>query len=114
MYFTHDFRNFNKSDYALYSGAEELPNGEPPKIYNVETLDDEGVDIIVSGSNNDGVLLSMVTENLGTYVIVFPICNRIPAVIADDIIEYFKEYEVTKEAIESIVADFDMINISVL
>lgn len=111
MYFMHDFIDFNKSDYAAYSGVENLPNGESPKIYNVETMDDIGVDIIISGTDNNGVLLSMVTEDFGSYIIVFTGCNRIPAAVADAIIEDFKEYEVTKEAIDSIVADFDMINV---
>lgn len=109
MYFTHDFRSFSKNDYMMYAGAEKLSNGDYPWIYNVETKDNVGVDIIISGDDNEeGTILSIETENLGSYMLSFQGCNRIVAAVADAMIEDFNNYEVTSEAIEAIVSDFGM------
>lgn len=112
MYFIHDFRSFNRNDYMTYAGAEKLSNGEHPWIYSVDTRDGVGVDIIISGNDNvDETILSIEADGIGSYNLSFPGCNRIPAAVADAIIEEFKDWEVTSEAIESIVSDFDMLEV---
>lgn len=107
VWFDHKFRNFTGSDYMGYAGAEKLPNGDDPQIYSVDTPDDIGVDILLSGDGEGNTIISLETE-IGSYYISLPGINRCHTAIADSMIQYFSDYEVTSEAIESIVSDYEM------
>lgn len=106
-YFKHDFRDFTRLDYTGYAGAMELPNGSKPKIYSVETKDNLGADIILSGDGAGSTIISIESE-LGSFILSLPGFNMCHTVIADSIVDYFEEYELTSEAIEAIVADYEM------
>ena len=105
------FSPFSKLDSMGYAGALNLLNGSKPLIHHVDTKDDVSVDVILSGSGDEGTIVSIMVcdgDAPNEYILSLPGFNRTHQVVALSIVNDFKDYEDTKEAISGIVSDYGM------
>ena len=103
--FKHEFRELR--DYDGYGGCLNLPNGEKPIICQV-TTDDENIDIILSGSGAEEVIITLVRDGL-EYILVLPEYNMVPIVVVDAMVEYLEDNRPRLwSAAEDIICDYNM------
>lgn len=103
--FKHEFRELR--DFDGYDGCLRFPNGDKPIICQVYT-EDASIDIIISGSGLDEVIITLVKE-CAEYILILPEYSMVPLVVADAMVEYLCDNLVRLDsAADDIICDYNM------